>query len=187
MITRQNDILKEWNLYLVDYKFHTRALAQTDKVEAIRKARLSLNQWGFTLWFQEWEQSSSYEVEEMEHNGAFAHYVHRVGTSGESSRVIVTQGEPCDCSSKFSYGIQCRHDLAINPVFDSGKFKDPEADFVEVVCLAEGGIPIPGCYFLHVGQAIAWMRKNASKTRRVFSKLKDPKQDNPYKRRYRDL
>ena len=59
---------------------------------------------------------------------------------------------------------------------------------VEVVCLAEGGSPIPGCYdFLHVGQAIAWMRKKASKTRRVFSKLKDPKQDNPYKRRYGDL
>jgi hypothetical protein len=61
-----------------------------------------------------------------------------------------------------------------------------KANIVEVVCLAEGGSPIPGCHFLHVGQAIAWMRKNASKTRRVFSKLKDPKQDDPYKRRYGD-
>ena len=62
-----------------------------------------------------------------------------------------------------------------------------KANIVEVVCLAEGGSPIPGCHFLHVGQAIAWMRKYASKTRRVFSKLKDAKQDNPYKRRYCDL
>ncbi len=62
-----------------------------------------------------------------------------------------------------------------------------KANIVEVLCRAEGGSPIPGCYFLHVGQAIAWMRKNASKTRRVFSKLKEPKQDNPYKRRYGDL
>ena len=62
----------------------------------------------------------------MEHNGAFAHSVHRVGSREESSRVIVPQGVQCDCSSKFSYGIQCRHDLAINLVFDLGKFKDPE-------------------------------------------------------------
>jgi hypothetical protein len=70
MITRQNDILKERNMYLADYKFRSRALAQTEKVDAIRKARLSLCQWGFTLWFQEWEQSLSYEVKEMEHTGA---------------------------------------------------------------------------------------------------------------------
>ena len=62
-----------------------------------------------------------------------------------------------------------------------------KANIVEVVCLEEGGSPIPGCYFLHVGQAIAWIRKNTSKTRRVFSKLKDPKQANPYKRRYGDM
>jgi hypothetical protein len=61
-----------------------------------------------------------------------------------------------------------------------------KANIVEVVCLAEGGSPIPGCRFLHVGQAIAWMRKHTSKTKRVFSKLKDPKQDNPYRRRYCD-
>ena len=40
--------------------------------------------------------------------------------------MIVAEGEPCDCSSKVAYGIQCRHDLAINRVFDFGKFKDPE-------------------------------------------------------------
>jgi hypothetical protein len=54
-----------------------------------------------------------------------------------------------------------------------------KANIVEVICLAERGSPIPGCHFLHMGEAIAWMRKHASKTRRVFSKLKDPKQDNP--------
>jgi hypothetical protein len=65
-------------------------------------------------------------------------------------------------------------------------FSNPErkANIVEVVCLAEGGSPIPGCRFLRVGAAVSWMRKHVSKTRRVFSKLKDPKQDNPYKRRY---
>jgi hypothetical protein len=59
-------------MYLADYKFCWRALIQTEKVEAIRKkAHLSLCQWCFTLWFQEcWEQSLSYEVEEMEHSGA---------------------------------------------------------------------------------------------------------------------
>jgi hypothetical protein len=67
------------------------------------------------------------------------------------------------------------------------QFSNPErkANIVEVVCLAEGGSPIPGCRFLHVvGVAESWMRKHVSKTRRVFSKLKDPKRDNPYKRRY---
>jgi hypothetical protein len=59
-----------------------------------------------------------------------------------------------------------------------------KANIVEVICLAEGGSPIPGCRFLNVGAAISLTRKHASKTRRVFSKLKDPKQDNPYKRRY---
>jgi hypothetical protein len=59
-----------------------------------------------------------------------------------------------------------------------------KANIGEVICLAEGGRPIPGCRFLNVGAAISWMRKHASKTTRVFSKLKDPKQDNPYKRRY---
>jgi hypothetical protein len=44
MITRQNDILKERNLYMVDYKFCSKALAQTEKVEGIRKAHLSLCQ-----------------------------------------------------------------------------------------------------------------------------------------------
>jgi hypothetical protein len=46
------------------------------------------------------------------------------------------------------------------------------ANIVEVISLAEGGSPIPGCRFLHVGAAISCMRKHASKTRRVFSKLK---------------
>jgi hypothetical protein len=59
-----------------------------------------------------------------------------------------------------------------------------KSNIVEVICLAEGGSPIPGCRFLNVGAAISWMRKNSSKTRRVFSKLKDPKKENPYKRRY---
>jgi hypothetical protein len=95
MITRQNDILKERNMYIVDFKFCSRALTQTDKVCAIRKARLSLCQWGFTLWFQEWEQSSSYQVEEMEHSGANARSVHQKVMREESNRVIVTQGEPC--------------------------------------------------------------------------------------------
>jgi hypothetical protein len=126
MITRQNDILKERNMYLADYKFRSRALAQKDKVHAIRKARLSLCQWGFTLWFQEWEQSSNYQVEEMEHGGAESHSVHRKGTGEESKRVIVTHGDPCGCSCKVAYGIQCRHDLAINGAFDFGKFIDPE-------------------------------------------------------------
>jgi hypothetical protein len=126
MITRQNDILKERNLYMADYKLCSKALAQTEKVEAIKKAYLSLCQWAFPLWFQEWEQSISYEVEEMEDDGAFARSVHQRGTREESSRVIVTQGEPCDCSCKVAYGIQCHHDLAINGVFDFGKFIDPE-------------------------------------------------------------
>jgi hypothetical protein len=68
-------------------------------------------------------------------------------------------------------------------------FSNPErkANIVEVIGLAEGTSPIPGCHFLHVGAAIAWTRKHASKTRRVFSKLTDPKQDNPYKRKDGDL
>jgi hypothetical protein len=55
-------------------------------------------------------------------------------------------------------------------------FPNPKrsANIVEVICLAERGSLTPGCIFLHVGEAIAWMRKHASKTRRVFSKLKDP-------------
>ncbi len=86
MITRQNDILKERNMYLADYKFRSRAFAKTEKVEAIRNARLSLCQWGFTLWFQEWDQSSSYEVKEMEHSGGAVTYsVHRKGTREESA------------------------------------------------------------------------------------------------------
>jgi hypothetical protein len=101
---------------------------KTEKVEAIRNSCLSLCQWGFTLWFQEWEQeSSSYEVEEMEHGGrVFTCSVHRKGTREESNRVIVTQGEPCDCDFKVAYGIQCCHDLAINGVFDIEKLRDPE-------------------------------------------------------------
>jgi hypothetical protein len=62
--------------------------------------------------------------------------------------------------------------------------QERKANSVEVVYLAEAGSPIPGCRVLHVGVAISWMRKHVSKTRRVFSKLKDLKQDNPYKRRY---
>jgi hypothetical protein len=59
---------------MADCKFCSRALAQTEKVEAIRKAHnLSLCQWGFTLWFQEWKKSSSYEVEKMGHNGVFSY------------------------------------------------------------------------------------------------------------------
>ena len=36
-----------------------------------------------------------------------------------------------------------------------------KANIVEVVvvCLAEGGSHIPGCCFLHGGQAMAWMRQ----------------------------
>jgi hypothetical protein len=44
-----------------------------------------------------------------------------------------------------------------------------KANIVEVICLAEGGSPTPGCRFLNVGAAISWMRKHASKIRRVFS------------------
>jgi hypothetical protein len=64
--------------------------------------------------------------------------------------------------------------------------KERKENIVQVVCLGTGGSPIPGVYYLHVGQAIAWIRKNASRTKRVFSKLKDPKEDNPYKRKYGD-
>ena len=103
-------------MYLADYKLRSRALAQTEKVEAIRNAHLSLCQWGFTLWFQKWEQSLSYEVEEMEHSGAFSCSVHRKGTREDSSQVIVTQGEQCDCTSKGANDIQCHHDLAINGI-----------------------------------------------------------------------
>jgi hypothetical protein len=70
---------------------------------------------------------------------------------------------------------------------DNCSNQERKENVVEVICLAEGGSPISGCYFLHVGQAIAWMRKNASKTRRVFSKLKEPKTDNPYRRRFGDV
>jgi hypothetical protein len=60
-----------------------------------------------------------------------------------------------------------------------------KANKVEVViCLVEGGSQIPGCCYLHVEAAISWMRKHLSKTRRVFSKLTDPKQEKHYKRRY---
>jgi hypothetical protein len=65
-------------------------------------------------------------------------------------------------------------------------FLNPErkADIVEVVCLAEGGSPIPGRHFLHVEAAVSWMRKHVSKAGRVSSKLTDPKKNNPYKRRH---
>jgi hypothetical protein len=32
------------------------------------------------LWFKQWEQSSNYEVEEIEPNGEVAHCAHRKGT-----------------------------------------------------------------------------------------------------------
>ncbi len=56
MIIRQNDILKERNLYLSDYKFCSMAQARKEQVEAIRTARLFLGEWGFTLSFKAWEQ-----------------------------------------------------------------------------------------------------------------------------------
>jgi hypothetical protein len=36
------------------------------------------------------------------------------------------KGESCDGSSKVAYGIQCRHDSAINGVFNFEKIRDPE-------------------------------------------------------------
>jgi hypothetical protein len=127
MIIRQNDILKERNLYLSDYKFHLMAQVRKEQVEqAVRTACLFLGEWGFTQLFKQWEQSLNYEVEEIEHNGAMAHSVHRKGTTEESSRVLITDSMPCSCVYKVSYGIQCCHDLAINGVFDLGKFSNPE-------------------------------------------------------------
>ena len=81
MIIRQNDILKERNLYLSDYKFRLMAQARKEQVQAVRTACLFLGEWGFTLWLEQWEQSSNYEVEETESNGEVAHNVHRKGTS----------------------------------------------------------------------------------------------------------
>jgi hypothetical protein len=133
MIIRQNDILKERNLYLSDYKFRLMAhrnlylsdykfrlmaQARKEQVQAVRTARLFLCEWGFTLWFKQWAQSSNYEVEETERNGEVAHCVHRKGTREESRRVLITDLVPCNCAFKVSYGIQCCHDLAINGVFD---------------------------------------------------------------------
>jgi hypothetical protein len=64
IIIRQYDILKERNLCLSDYKFRLMAQAQNEPVQAVRTACLFLGEWGFTLWFKQWEQSSDYEVEE---------------------------------------------------------------------------------------------------------------------------
>jgi hypothetical protein len=44
MIIRQNDILKERNLYLSDYKFRSMAQAQKEPVQAVRTARLFLGE-----------------------------------------------------------------------------------------------------------------------------------------------
>jgi hypothetical protein len=52
MIIIQNDILKERNLYLSDYKFCSIAQARKEQVQAVRTARLFLDEWGFTLWFK---------------------------------------------------------------------------------------------------------------------------------------
>jgi hypothetical protein len=97
MIIRQNDILKERNLYLSDFKFRSMAQARKEQVEAVlRTAHLILGECGFTQkWFKEWEQSLNYEVEKIEHNGAKAHYVHRVEIREESSRVLITHMQLC--------------------------------------------------------------------------------------------
>jgi hypothetical protein len=126
MIIRQNDILKERNLYLSDYKFCPMAQAREEQVQAVRTARLFLSEWGFTLWFTQWEQSSNYKVGETERNVEVAHFVHMKGTREESSRVLITDLVPCNCAFKVSYGIQCCHDWAINGVFDLCKFSNPE-------------------------------------------------------------
>jgi hypothetical protein len=128
MIIRQNDILKERNIYLSDYKFCLMAQSRREQVGAVRTAHLFLGESGFTIWFKEWEQSSNYKVEEIEHNRAMvAHSVHRKGTREELSRVLITHLVPCSCACKVSYRIQqyC-HDLAINGVFNLGKFSNPE-------------------------------------------------------------
>jgi hypothetical protein len=94
MIIRQHDILKERNLYLADYKFRSMAQTRKEQAEAVRTAHLFLGEWAFTLWFKEWEQSSTYKVEESEQNGAMAHSVHRKGTREEPRRVLTTHLEP---------------------------------------------------------------------------------------------
>ena len=117
MIIRQNDILKERNLYLSDYKFCSMAQDRKEQVQAVRTTRLFLGDRGSTLWLEQWEQSSNYEVEETERNGEVAHCVHRKETTEESSRVQITALVLCNCAFKVSYGITCCHHLAINGSF----------------------------------------------------------------------
>jgi hypothetical protein len=102
------------------------AQARKEQVQAVRTTRLFLGDWGFTLWFKQWEQSLNYEVEETERNGEVAHCVHRKGTREESSLALITGLVPCNCAFKVSYRIQCCHDLAINGLFDLCKFRNPE-------------------------------------------------------------
>ena len=117
MMTRQDDIAKKRNKEIVTYNLSSKAAAAkmlskpqlSEKTKQDVMALTSLSSIAYTIWKRELVDASNYNITCLDGGRTM---VKRKG-HGESTSRVLNLLERCNCPVVFSFGAQCRHELAV--------------------------------------------------------------------------
>jgi len=119
MLERQKEIVKEKNVKLTNYKNETisfRSKGRTLLGQIDEDAFQYLSLWGYTLFKKELEESKHYTAEKVNFNNPEMYRLKRNNVNTNTYR-LVGYTSRCTCSIVISFGIMCRHEIALHDTF----------------------------------------------------------------------